>query len=170
MMQQINQQSPLNAQLINSVVNATIEVLATMAFTQVSFKEAQAEKDYRPAGDVSAVIGIFGDQGEEGMMVISFSSRLAQLIVSRLLGVGVDSLSSDDMSDGVRELVNMISGGTKAALSQSSGSLYRLTLPTVVLGKNHEISNRPSNNPYLHILFETEGETFSLQVAFKPKD
>lgn len=170
MMQQVDQQSPLNAHLINAVVNSTIDVLSTMAVTQATFKEAQTEKDYRPVGDISAVIGIFDNTGEEGMMVISFTFKLAKLVVSRLLGTEPEGLSSEDLCDGVRELVNMISGGTKASISQSSGTVYRLTLPTVVLGSNHEISNRPNKSPYLYMIFESEGELFSLQVSFKAKE
>lgn len=164
-MPQMNQK-PLDAQLVNSVVSATTEILSTMASTSAICKGVKAETDYSPTGDISAVIGISGENGE-GMFALSFPLPLANLIISRLLGLPPDKISSDDRCDGVGELVNMISGNTKAFLSQQSGNVYTLSLPTVIQGRDHEISSRPKNNPYLVILFEVEEQTFTLQVSFK---
>jgi CheY-specific phosphatase CheX len=165
-MSKVNHKQLLDAQLVNSVVGATTDILATMASTTVVCKEIKAETDYRPTGDISAVIGISGEGGE-GMFALSFPLPLANLIISRLLGLPPDKISSDDRCDGVGELVNMISGNTKAFLSQQSGKVYTLSLPTVIQGRNHEISSRPKNSPYLVLLFEVEGQTFTLQVSFK---
>jgi len=166
MQQQMNQKNALDAQLVNAVIGATTEVLGTMAQTQVSYKSVNAQGDYMPSGDLSAVIGISGQHGE-GMFALSFNLDLASLIVSRLLGIDQKSISSEDRCDGVGELVNMISGSVKRVLSQHSGEIYKLSLPTVVQGSDHTISSRPKNNPYLVVLFEAEGQTFTLQVSFK---
>lgn len=168
MVQQLTNQpaSTLDAQLVNTVIQATTEVLGTMAQTQVSYKSVNAQADYTPSGDISAVIGISGQTGE-GVFALSFSLNMASLIVSRLLGIDQKSLSSEDRCDGVGEMVNMISGNVKRVLSQSSSEVYKLSLPSVIQGKDHTISCGPKNCPYLVVHFEAEGETFSLQVSFK---
>jgi chemotaxis protein CheX len=166
-MTQASTKPTLDARLVNPIVSATIEVLSTMANTQVKLKEVQPQKDYVPSGDISAVIGIMGDEGE-GMVSLSFDMPLAILIVARLLGITPEDLSADDRCDGIGELVNMVSGNAKTALSQSGGVPYKLSLPTIVLGHKHEIISRPKA-PYLVIVFETEeGHAFNLQVSFKP--
>lgn len=165
-MQQLNQKAALDAQLVNAVVSATIEVLSTMACTNATYKEVKAQSDYRATGDISAVIGISGESGE-GMFALSFPLNLASIIIGRLLGLESECISSEDRCDGVGELVNMISGSAKAFLSKQNGTLYRLSLPTVIQGADHELSTRPKNNPYLVIVFEAEGQTFSLQVSYK---
>ncbi|MDX2083887.1 MAG: chemotaxis protein CheX [Candidatus Melainabacteria bacterium] len=161
-----NSKAQIDASLVNAVVSATTNVLRTMASTEAVLKEVKAEKDYRPYGDISAVIGISGDNGE-GMFALSFPLELVNLIASRLLGVSPDKISSEDRCDAVGELVNMISGSTKSDLSQQNNTIYKLSLPTVIQGRDHEISSRPKNNPYLVVIFESEGKTFGLQVSFK---
>jgi chemotaxis protein CheX len=156
----------LDVRLVNPIVSATTEVLQTMAQMEAKLVATRAEKDYQASGDISAVIGILGEEGE-GMVALSFPLSLATIIVSRLLGVTPAHLSSDDRSDGVGELVNMISGNAKAVLSRESGSTYKLSLPTIILGAKHEVSSRPRNNPYLLLEFEAEDETFHLQLTYK---
>lgn len=166
MTQSLSSKSDLDATLVNTVIKATSDVLSTMANTQVTFKEVRAEKQYQSCGDISATIGISGEHGE-GMIALSFPMTLASLIVSRLLGVQVATLTSEDRADGVGELINMISGQTKTALSKNSGSTYKMTLPTTIIGINHQISSSPKNTPFLNITFDVEGQCFNLQIAFK---
>lgn len=158
--------SMLDAVLINALVNSTQSVLSTMANTTATVKEVKAQRDYTSEGDISAVIGIMGDGGE-GMLALCFPVTLANLIVSRLLGVGVEAVSSNDRCDGIGELVNMISGNAKTILSKESGGTYKLSLPSIILGHGHMIQARPKNSPYILIVFEIEGQVFQLQVTFK---
>lgn len=165
-MSQTNTKTILDVQLVNSVIQATTEVLSTMMATETNVKGVQANTDYKPQGDISAIITISGEGGE-GMFSLSFSRSLANLMVARLVGLEPEQVTTEDLCDGVGEMVNMISGHTKASLSQASGQTYTLSLPTVIQGKDHEISSRPRNNPYLVVGFEAEQEDFYLQVSFK---
>jgi CheY-specific phosphatase CheX len=158
--------SGLDAVLVNSIIAATNSVFSTMVNTPVSVKEIRAQAQYASSGDLSAVIGILGEKGE-GMMSLSFSTEQANVIVARLLGSSPEGINADDRCDGIGELVNMISGNTKTALSRENGSSYTLSLPTVIVGKGHEVQVRPKNCPYLLILFDMEGYEFGVQVTFK---
>lgn len=167
MTQQLDSRSPLYDKLVKSVIQSTEEVLSTMAFTTAVFKEVRTEESYCSKNDISAVIGIFSDNGGEGMFTISFSTHLADLIVSRLLGAEPSSLSVEDRCDGVRELVNMISGSTKAAMAQGGTISYRLSIPTVIIGADHKIANQHPDTPCIAVIFEAEGDSFTMQVSFK---
>ncbi len=165
-MSEVSEKKALDAKLVNALIKSTQDVLGTMANTTVSVKEIRPQDKYVSGGDISAIIGITGEGGE-GMVALSFPITLASLIVSRLIGVSSDTISAEDRSDGIGELVNMISGNTKTSLSSETNSNYRLSLPSIILGSGHEIAARPKNCPYLCIAFEADGQTFSLQVSFK---
>lgn len=166
MSQQLTSKPGLDANLVNCVMNATIEVLRTMAGVDVIYKGVKAQKDYQPSGDISAIIGFAGEQGE-GMVALSFPLTVSNYLVGKLLGIHPNALASEDRSDGVGELVNMISGNTKAALANITGSKYNLSLPSVIVGHNHEITSRPRQAPYLVLVFEVESQEFIVQISFK---
>jgi chemotaxis protein CheX len=161
--------SALDARLVNPIVSATVDVLETMAFTKASLKEVKPQKGYSPSGDISAIIGITGEDGD-GTVTLSFNTPLANVLVSRLLGSdSPDSVTADDRCDGIGELINMISGNAKTSLAKGNGNPYRLSLPTIIMGVGHEVANRNAG-PYLAMVFETEGDTFTLQVTFKANE
>lgn len=160
------QASAIDAGLVNALVNSTKEVFATMTNSQVEVKGIKPLTDYTPQGDISAIIGIVGAKGD-GMVALSFPTSLANLVVSRLLGMTPDSVSAEDRCDGIGELVNMVSGNAKTILSRESGGSYQLSIPTIILGSAHEVYTRPSSAPYLLITFGVEDQQFELQVTFK---
>ncbi|MGE0201123.1 MAG: chemotaxis protein CheX [Candidatus Melainabacteria bacterium] len=156
----------LDATLVNSLIKATTDVLSMMTQTEVNVKEVKPQADYHASGDLSALIGITGTGGE-GMVALSFPLNLSTLLVSRLLGVNADSITSEDRCDGIGELVNMISGNAKTTIASESGNTYKLSLPSIIQGKGHEVSTRPKGAPYIVIVFEAEKQEFQLQVTFK---
>jgi CheY-specific phosphatase CheX len=162
----MTEKSALDAKLVNAIIKSTQDVFTTMANCTAVVKEIKPQPDYAPRGDLSAVIGLMGDGGE-GMIALSFPLTLASLVVGKLLGTNPEQISSDDRCDGIGELVNMISGATKIALSQESGTAYTLSLPSIIKGSGHEVYTRPKNSPYLLIIFEVENQNFALQVSFK---
>ncbi|MCA9788912.1 MAG: chemotaxis protein CheX, partial [Cyanobacteria bacterium HKST-UBA05] len=97
------------------------------------------------------------------------SLKAANLLVGRLLRVDPRSVDSYDRKDGVGELVNMIAGSTKIELARLTDASYNLSLPSLIVGNNHEIISRPKDSPYLVMVFELEGQEFIVQMAYKPK-
>jgi len=53
----------MGANLINPFINATMNVLETMAFTKCKANKPYFKKDDRAQGDVTGVIGVTGDSG-----------------------------------------------------------------------------------------------------------
>lgn len=162
-MRPVGKETTLDVRLVNPFVQSAIEVLSTMANTQIVRKEVLLKKDYRMFGDVSAVIGIMGEK-IEGSVAVTFHEELAHTIVGRMLGMEGNTLSSEEVHDGLGELVNMISGKAKTSLSTVDGLQFNLALPTIVTGIGHEIAHRPGT-PCLVIVFEAEDMPFAVQVA-----
>jgi CheY-specific phosphatase CheX len=161
-----NSSIQLDALLVNAISSSAESVMRTMAQTEVKLKEVAASPTYKPTGDISAIIGIMGESGE-GMLSLSFPMSLANLLVSRLLGVPVGKINSDDRCDAIGELANMISGKAKIGLMREGSAPYKLSLPTVIMGAQHEVSSGPRGIPYLILTFECENEIFTMQVSFK---
>lgn len=162
-MRPVGKETTLDVRLVNPFVQSAIEVLSTMANTNIVRKEVLLKKDYRMFGDVSAVIGIMGEK-IEGSVAVTFHEELAHRIVGRMLGMDGDALSSEEVHDGLGELVNMISGKAKTSLSTVDGLQFNLALPTIVTGIGHEIAHRPGT-PCLVIVFDAEDMPFAVQVA-----
>jgi len=159
----VGAQPKIDVRLVNPFVEATVNVLRTMAHIPSERREVLLKRNYLMFGDISGVIGIMG-QTLEGSVAITFHEDLARRVVSAMLGQSPDELSGTDLNDGVGEIVNMISGNAKTLLS-GEGLSFDLALPTIVSGRGHEVAHRPGT-PCLVIVFETDkGEPFALQVA-----
>ncbi len=163
---QTQSRNALDAKLVHNIMDSVTDVLGTMAGTTVTLKDVVPLQDFKPQGDISSVIGISGETGE-GMMALSFTEELTKVMVGRLLGLPPEEVEKDDLVDGVGELINMISGRAKVALSNECNTVYRLSLPSIILGKKHEIVGKAKNIPYLLLFFDAAGETFHLQVTFR---
>jgi len=151
----------ISVDYINPFVSATLETLQVMAFSRPARGDPFVKTDCATQGDVSGVIQFAGDA--IGSVAVTFSSVLAAKIYSRMVGETVPELT-DEVRDAVGEIANMVAGGAKAALSEK-GYSFQLTVPSVVVGKNHSIAHR-GKGPYLVVPFHLEGETFWLELSF----
>lgn len=82
---------------------------------------------------VSGFIGLSGDVA--GTVVLSLPVDVAQGVVSKFVGSPV-STDSEDFTDAVGELVNMVTGGAKSRLE---GSNIDISVPTVVMGSDYRV-------------------------------
>jgi chemotaxis protein CheX len=73
---------------------------------------------------------------------------------------------TDEVKDAVGEIANMIAGGAKSALAQK-GFTFRIAIPSIVVGKNHEVAHKGSG-PCLVVPFHLDEQTFWLEVSFDP--
>ena len=148
--------------VLGPFVDATLDVLETMARVSASVARTETEHCKRVAGDVSGIMGYSG--GALGAIAVTFNSETARQIVARMVGVKPEALTEAEMEDGVGELVNMISGNAKAALAKGPYR-FKLSLPSVVRGPGHEIVPG-SHAPCAKATFSTEWGEFVLQVCF----
>lgn len=83
--------------------------------------------DREPATGVSASVSVSG--AWDGHVVLSCSSTASRNAAAALLGVDVDEVTLDDVSDALGELANIIGGNVKSLLPAPSS----LSLPLVVV-------------------------------------
>lgn len=152
----------MEAEFINPFINATRNVLETMAFTQSKAGKPFLKKDNIAEGDVTGIIGITGQSN--GTISVTFDKGSILKIVSNMFGEEMNDLNGE-VTDAVGELTNMISGQARKELEEK-GKVFEAAIPTVISGKNHTISHI-TNGPKIAIPFATEGGNFTIEVCLE---
>jgi chemotaxis protein CheX len=127
----------LDAAVLGELVRvATCDVFSTMLALDLEAAAPFANSRPLSQGDVTAMIGIAGDQ--RGFVAILCTSLQAREFTARLLGMERDEVTdSNAILDAVGELVNIVAGSLKTGYV-SRGNL-QISLPTVVTTPKSEI-------------------------------
>jgi len=150
----------MNVSYVNPFVKATVLTFKTMLSSEAKPGEIFIKKDDHPTYDISGTIGLSGEA--QGSIVLSFPKILALKIVSKLLGTPVKVIG-DELMDGIGELANIIAGNAKQDLSDFSVSI---SLPNVVIGKNHFVVTR-SDAPTIVVPFLMDIGAFDMEITIK---
>ena len=153
----------MDVKLINPFLNAAVNVLKIMAFTDAKPGRAYLKNDRKARGDVTGITGISGDA--EASLSITFTAGCMKGLMSKMFGDEIEEITPE-VEDAVGEITNMICGDARRQLSENGGYKLSATIPTVISGKNHTVKHI-SEGPYLAIPFETEGGPFGVEVCFK---
>ncbi|MCC8190552.1 MAG: chemotaxis protein CheX [Planctomycetes bacterium] len=89
-------------------------------------------------GDVSAMVGFAGPVS--GSMLLNTSGECARYMTERMVGEPRPHLDGQVL-DGLCEIVNIIAGQTKAALSATAFRFDRIGVPSAIVGNSYFISH-----------------------------
>ncbi|MBF0245350.1 MAG: chemotaxis protein CheX [Planctomycetes bacterium] len=154
----------LDVNLINPFIEATIMALETMAMLKPKRTKVYLKNNATVNGDISGIMGLTGEV--DGSIVVTFAAETACKVVGSMLGVKFDSIN-DEVKDGIQEVVNLIAGQAKAKLSGTKFH-FKISIPTCVTGKNHEIT-RAKGVPIIVAEFDLNGDPFAVEVAITAK-
>ena len=152
----------MDVKLVNPFIEATLNVLETMAFTEADAGKPFLKKDLVAHGDVSGIIGLTGDT--KGTISVSFTEKSILSIVTNMFGEDMNELN-DEIKDAVGEITNMISGQARQKLEELGNSL-KAAIPTVIMGKNHTITHI-TDQKIIAIPFNTDNGEFTIEVCFE---
>ncbi len=152
----------MDVKLVNPFINATINVLETMAFITVNAGKPYLKKDNVAVGDVSGVLGLTGVAN--GTIAVTFEEQCILTVVSNMFGETMSELNSE-IADAVGELTNMISGQARRELEEM-GKVFKAAIPSVVTGHNHSIRHY-TEGPKIAIPFTTDKGDFTIEVCFE---
>jgi len=153
----------VNVDYINTFIEATEELFATMLTIKVAREKPYLKNDQVGTHYISGIIGMAGEAS--GSVVLSFPEQLSIDIVSDFLGEKLDSVDQN-VKDGIGELANIVAGGAKKRLSDKNYA-FKISIPTVVVGEKHQIA-RPKNVPCIVVPFKAaNNEAFALEVTLK---
>ena len=150
----------MNVEYINPFLQATVNVLKTMAFIEPKPGKPSLKEGEEAYGDVSGIIGLTG--ATEGSLSVTFTQSCIEQILANMFGEPVNGIT-DEVKDAVGEITNMISGDARRVLSEKGISL-EAAIPTIVSGSRHSITHL-AKNPTVVIPFSTEAGSFTVEVS-----
>ncbi|GLS92496.1 chemotaxis protein CheX [Psychromonas marina] len=152
----------MNAEFVNPFLSSFINVLQTMAQIEVKPGRPSLKKDAVARGDVSGLIGMVGPTAK-GSFSISFDKKLALNVFKLMVGEEVKEMS-DDITDMVGEITNMVSGGAKRQLGEK-GFEFSMATPIVVTGPSHTIKHQVDGAKVLMPFRSEYGNAF-IEICF----
>ena len=150
----------MRAEYINPFLKASINLFKEYLGLQAAAGKPYLLGDPQDLDLVSGIIGLAGDT--RGAVVLSFSRETAIRIVSKMAGQEYKALSNEVL-DGVGELINIIAGNAKQDLLDFR---IEISLPGVITGNSYKI-RWPEGIPVVAIPFTTELGPFSVNVSLK---
>ena len=152
----------MDVKLINPFINATLNVLETMAFIKPEAGKPYRKKGDFAQGDVSGIIGFTGESN--GTVSVTFNKLCILKIVSSMLGEEMKEINNQ-IADAVGELTNMISGQARKELGEI-GKVFRGSIPSVITGKNHKLESITKGSK-IAIPFKTDFGSFTVEVTLE---
>ena len=149
----------INPTIIKAFVFSTKNVLATMVNTECTIGKPYLKDKNSSNYDVSGIVGFTGDI--VGSVVIRFTTDTALNLIESFTGERFTS-DSDDFTDAIGELSNMIAGNAKSEFGLSAG----ISIPSVIVGANHNVA-RMSDVPCVVIPCETPAGKLAVEVNIK---
>jgi len=150
----------MNAKYIDPFLKASMNLFEYYLDLKIIAGAPYIKKDPSEQEDVSAIIGLAGET--VGAIVLSFPRDCAIKIVS-IFSKEHHVTLSNEVLDGVGELVNIIAGNAKRDLL---GFKILISLPGVIVGSNYKI-RWPTESPVICIPFKSEIGDFSVNVSLK---
>ena len=152
----------MNVEFINPFLSSLLNVLATMASTELKPGKPRVKTDEVAVGDVSGLIGMVGPQ-TKGSLSITFDENLALTVMERMLGERPNTVN-EEVTDMLGEITNMVAGGAKNLLGDK-GYEFDMATPIVVAGKSHTISHKCKGKTLL-IPFSSAAGNANIEVSF----
>lgn len=150
----------MKAKFINPFLAASVNLFRDYLGIAVTNQTPFLLKDPQNLHEVSGIIGLAGET--TGAVVLSFARETAMGVVGRLSSKTYTALSNEVL-DGVGELVNIIAGNAKKDLEE-----FRIviSLPGVIVGSSYRI-HWPEGIPVIAIPFSSDLGEFSVNVSLR---
>ncbi len=153
----------MDVKYINPFIESTINCIEMMTGHSPQREQPFVKEGDMSHGDITGMIG-FAAQNITGSVAVTFPRESALSIYNDMTGESV-SVINREVQDSVGELANIIAGGAKSILAEQ-GLSYHISIPTVIVGKNHHIQHR-SNTPVVVIPFSFNNMRIVVEVAMR---
>jgi chemotaxis protein CheX len=154
----------MQVEYINPFIKSLKNTFVTMLDCSIVKDKLVLADQVKGQYHISGVIGMSGRA--QGSVVVSFSEWVAINAAAAMLMMDpseIDGLT-DDVTDAVGEIANMVAGAAKAEMEEYNLSI---SLPTVVIGNPPDI-RFPSEVKPIAVTFDCPWGPMALQVGFSP--
>lgn len=156
----------MQATTINPFVESVITSFDMMCnITAQTFCLGVKDRKQIIPGDISGVIGFVGDLN--GLIALTFPKQIACTCISNMVGENFTWIN-EEVKDGIREMTNIIAGNAKSTF-KTRGLDIAMTLPSVIVGEQHQIST-PVGIQSILVGFKTNLSSFWLEVGLKEEN
>lgn len=140
---------------VDSVFTTMLDVTPRRNGLRVSDGQAKGEV-------VTSLVGMSGQVS--GVVALRFPPKTALALAGRMVGAEMSDMS-DEVTDAIAELVNMVAGSAKAKFDHDPP--LQLGLPTVVEGTGYRLKY-PSKSVWLEVPFSSDAGDFTMEVTYNP--
>jgi len=147
---------------VKSVSNATLTMLGIEALPL----QPLVKNETRASGDISGIIGI-ASAAIYGSVALSMPSETALALYNKMMGDSQTEINGD-VRDMIGELANIVAGSSKKEMAEQNLS-FDISIPTVVVGKNHVISHM-GGIPVVVIPFKFGEHRFEMEISIKVRN
>jgi CheY-specific phosphatase CheX len=149
------------------MTRATLHTLRSMMGIEATVLSVYDGPPRRTTCDISAVLTL-SSLAISGTITLHVSARLANQLAGAMLGD--ESLrGSSDLTDVTRdamgEFANIVVGSFKPSVSKLAGEPIRMSVPTVILGKDH-VTQTISVGEWSEARIGIDGEVLIIEIVF----
>ena len=152
----------MDVKYINPFIESVLENIEKMTQIKAEKQSLTVSKENKPFSDISGIIGLGGEV--KGSAVISFPKGLALAVASAMFMEELTDFN-EEVKDAIGEFANIIVGNARNKLVDA-GLNVSISTPTIIVGKEHEISH-PDSVPFLVIPFKTDKGFFQINIGIK---
>lgn len=151
----------IRAEHVNPFILSNMETFSKMVGCEAKPGKPALKQDARLDYDISGIIGLSGKV--IGTVALAFPEPTALAVCNKFMSADLKEMNGEIL-DAVGELVNIVAGNAKKGLSEFS---IEISLPSVIVGKNHRIVE-PKGCLGFIIPFATALGNFHMAVSLKP--
>lgn len=156
--------SAISMVFVTAFLEATTNVIITMAGLGVKPQAPKIKKSLKPLGDIAGVMPMTSPH-VKGQLVISFTKESILGVSRQMLGEEFHELN-DVVMDVAGEITNIATGGAKSRL-ELEGYDFDMARPYVVLKKDFEGLDLPSKKPQIVIPYNTDVGPIFIELGFE---
>ncbi|MCP3677258.1 MAG: chemotaxis protein CheX [Deltaproteobacteria bacterium] len=136
--------------------SAVTSLFMMMIGSEPTFKGVREAAGFSLTEDVAGVMYLPGER--TGMVACGVPEQLARSIVGKMTGIEKDELGEADISDGLAEVVNMLSGSIKTQCPELG---FTLTPPISLFGTECCVTWKV-DHPSIILDYDVEGSDFTV--------
>lgn len=129
------------------------DVFLSICAIDLQLVNSYEEPNSETPADLTSTISMTAEDNSLSL-ALSMDYDTANLIISNMIGIGKDEVSTQDLMDGISETLNILSGSAKSMLSALDGRKYSLSLPMVITGKGHQVFHQKVSDNQRVVVYE----------------
>ena len=153
----------MRVEFLNPFLTSFLNTMETMAMMKLTPEKPRLKQGHTALGDVSGLMGMVAKEAK-GSMSITFEEEFALNTMEKMLGERPAAVT-EEVSDMVGEICNIVVGGAKRILSEN-GFEFDMATPAVVTGKQHSIQHK-SKGKIILVPFHSEYGKAYIEICFE---